>query len=209
MRRDVISNAITGRKQFLNLNVGNIYCAREPCIIQDIDVQEWISNSVDANGEHTINGITRINSPIFYNNIPVFGLVNNITFGTNRLLTKSDDQRIEGNVMLRTVSTDYKYIMTSIFQTLQVREINLVPVDHIFDVVVNNAELAHITINTSLVFNEILEVENLNLNNYKIFGIDLTQVNKEMNYSNRATTYEKKLGFLKYVTNDIVQSYKS
>lgn len=68
VRYSVPLNNITATKGFQSITVNELYC-QNGATLQDVNVAEWIRKSVLISGNYTIQGITVIENPIFFDNL--------------------------------------------------------------------------------------------------------------------------------------------
>lgn len=91
---------VTGHKSFVNVAARNM----NTNFINNVDLNDWFLNSVFLNKTNQIiQGKVTLVQPVFYEDIQVQGLVNNVFFSNQTILTKShEDQVITGNVFIKT-----------------------------------------------------------------------------------------------------------
>lgn len=116
LRNDVVHEynkdiaLVTGRKSFINVKTRNINTE----YINDVRLSNWFLNSVYLNKSFNqiIQGKVTLVQPVFFDDIQVQGLVNNIYFSNKTILTKSHEQQVlTGNVYIKT-----KFPVNSIFK---------------------------------------------------------------------------------------------
>lgn len=73
------TNMVTGRKYFQNLNVGNLKLDKQ-IKIQDVDILNWINNSVMTNTDYRITGEKTLNNAVFRGNVRYFILISSLFF---------------------------------------------------------------------------------------------------------------------------------
>lgn len=90
------SNIIRTAKFFESLTIGNFMCSYG-CLIDNVDLGDWMAKAVLLNHNYTIQGTTYLQNPII-DSVTAFGTVNNVTFNADQILLKSKRQRIYGDV---------------------------------------------------------------------------------------------------------------
>ncbi|XP_055917893.1 uncharacterized protein LOC129950099 [Eupeodes corollae] len=131
VRLDVSQNTITAPKQVESAKIKDLYCSPRSTV-NDVDLTEWIYNTVFVYENYTILGRTTVDSAIIYSNIEVFGTVNNMTFDEENLLLRDKDQVINGNVKIVTKFPKEKLILSNSIEELQADSINGININEFF-----------------------------------------------------------------------------
>lgn len=79
--------------------------------VNDIDVADWFENAIflNLNGEQVIEGKVELGQAVFYDDVQVFGTVNEINFNPETVLTKSGEgQVINGDLTIITMSPEVR-----------------------------------------------------------------------------------------------------
>ncbi|XP_055372814.1 homeobox-like protein HDP1 [Condylostylus longicornis] len=165
MRYDTMKLNMTGKKYFESLKIEKIYTDGDGAI-NSVNISNWIHNSVFIYDNFTIYGQTTIDKSIIYNNINVIGLVNGIKFTKEALLLKSNDQNIkETNLKIITKNFNKQEILSNTIKHLTTKNINGRNVEKLLKNI--NQNINNITIKSGdLVFENILNIENFNSNDY-------------------------------------------
>ncbi|XP_039440737.1 uncharacterized protein LOC120421572 [Culex pipiens pallens] len=212
LRRDILWQdatevVFTAPKQFDNLHVHNIICP-DPCLIQGVDINEWFANSVRKSRNHTIEGVTTVEAATFLGDIEVLGLVNNVTFDREHLLLKSVPQTIKGDLTLRTKFPELNLIYPSSIEELEVETINGKNFDEFMaNLARRNQET--LTVRTPVTLTRTLQAQNVDTGNNTIFGVNINQLLREVEYGDQLSKYESKLRSLDMVGQSLVETLHS
>lgn len=194
----------TAPKRFDSLRVHNLRCP-EPCIIQGVDVTEWMANSVRLNRNNTIEGVIHLEAGTVLGNIEVQGLVNNISFDREHLLLKSIPQTIDGDLYLRTKFPNENIIYPSSIEKLEVETING---NHFNTFMANmvRTDQTELVINNPVTFMQTVEAENVDTGDSSIFGVNINQLLQEVEYGDQLSKHESKLRSLHIVGQSLVET---
>ncbi|XP_055589316.1 uncharacterized protein LOC129741603 isoform X2 [Uranotaenia lowii] len=212
IHRDILLNNVphatfTGSKRFDNFRVRNLICPA-PCIIQGVDFNEWVANSVRLGQNHTIDGILYLESASVLGNVECSGLVNNITFNRDTLLLKSVPQIIEGDLYVNMKIPEQNLVYPASIESLQVDTIN----GKNFSEFVQNLALRDrgtLKIHTPVSFRQPLETQNLDLGNNSMYGVNINQLLQEVEYGDQLMQYESKLRNLNVVGQSLVETFNT
>ncbi|XP_055631057.1 uncharacterized protein LOC129771448 [Toxorhynchites rutilus septentrionalis] len=204
LRSDATEATFTGAKRIDNLRVRRLNCP-DPCIIQGVDFGEWFANAVRLDRHHTIEGVTYLESATVLGDIESLGPVNNITFNEQHLLLKSIPQTIDGDLYLRTKFPERNLIYPSSIENLEVETIN----GKDFNQFVENLarrDQATLIIDTPVTLTQPLDAENIDSGDNTIFGVNFTQLLKEVEYDDQLEEYQSKLRSLHTVGESVVEN---
>ena len=203
---------VTGHKIIDELQVRNIKCP-DVCVIHDVNVVEWFMNAIRNNRNHTIQGVTYLQNPIVYGNIKVLGYVNDSTFDANTFLLKSTDQVIKSDVTVQTKFPKKRKIYPSMFESLYLKSVNEINVNKFFDNVARYSDSRNspngIEINSKLKFKKPLVVQHLQSNENKLYGVNISQIQSEMDYGHKLNDFETNLQSLHFVGNALIEDLHS
>ncbi|XP_055679370.1 uncharacterized protein LOC129787669 [Lutzomyia longipalpis] len=208
MRYDVEYNNVTALKKLHRLMVESIQCEHD-CIIQDVNVKEWFAQAVFLIGNHTIHGTTTFKRAIFHTDITVHGLVNNITFNHDTVLTKDAEQTVEGNIYIDNRSRDRTKLHPLTIHQLQANNINERNVEDFLSnlATYNDYKTGQNFAKSLVVFEKPLTVEYLQCRG-SLFGINMTEMVPEMEMAQELSAMEKKLQEL-YENAKKIRHYRS
>lgn len=101
LRHSLPEQQITALKHFDDAIVENIVC-QNGGRLQDVNVGEWISRAVFADGNnYTIQGTVVLENATVFGDLRVFGHLNDRTVSPETILLRVGDQEIRGNVEIR------------------------------------------------------------------------------------------------------------
>lgn len=89
---------ITGRKSVENLVVGSVKMC-DKCLVDTFDLSNWASRSVLRKGNYTISG-GNFDTVSFQQPLSLAGSLNNVQIGRDHLLTLTDPQEINGQLLI-------------------------------------------------------------------------------------------------------------
>lgn len=198
------SAVITGHKEFLNFNANNV----DTAFVNGIYLSDWFEHSVFLNvaQEQIIQGRVTIIDAFFYNDINVQGLVNNMNFNRNTVLTKSDDnQIINGSLTIKSRSQSDGKISSLFIDQLELHDgINGKNINNLYD---NALKVGDTNINSNLlVFDNPLNVGHLQVGN-NIYDVNVQNFSQELDKSSKITNYQNNMEHLTSVANELMQSY--
>ncbi|GAB0097439.1 hypothetical protein DMENIID0001_130760 [Sergentomyia squamirostris] len=209
MRKDVEFNNVTGLKRLHHLVMQNLQCEGR-CIVQDVNINQWFADAVFLIGNHTIHDTVTLRAGIFHTDITVHGLVNNITFNPDTILTKDNDQIIEGNIYIDNRSKDKTRLHSLTFHKLDTVMVNDENVDDFLTNVATTKDYSIGTnfVETPVVFEKPLTVQNLQCPGH-LFGMNMSELTEEMELAQDLSTIEKKLTKLYEKTKNLVEHHAS
>uniref|UniRef100_A0A182PP15 Uncharacterized protein n=1 Tax=Anopheles epiroticus TaxID=199890 RepID=A0A182PP15_9DIPT len=187
LRNDVASGNFTASKRFTELHVESIVCA-PPCVLQDVDMDEWYANGLRLRGNQTIEGTLHIKNAIITGNLEVLGTVNGMRFDTKHLMLKSLPQHVNGTLRLITKFPKENKIYPLVFESLQVDAINGKDVEKFM----KNVALVDknpLTVNIPVTFAQALEADETVFEGDMMFGVNVTELLQR-------TSYRKDIGEL-------------
>lgn len=198
------SAVITGHKEFLNFNSKNV----DTVFVNGIHLSDWFEHSVFLNvaQEQIIQGRVTIVDAFFYNDINVQGLVNNMNFNRNTVLTKSDNnQIINGSLTIKSRSQNDGKISSLFIDQLQLLDgINGKNIKNLYD---NALKVGDTNINTNLlVFEHQLDVGHLQVGN-NIYDVNVKNFSQELDKSSKITNYQNNMEHLTKVADELIESY--
>lgn len=196
------SAMITGHKEFLNFNTNNV----DTVFVNGIHLSDWFEHSVFLNvaQEQIIQGRVTIIDAFFYNDINVQGLVNNMNFNRNTVLTKSDDNQIINGSLTISPQNDGK-ISSLFIDQLQLHDgINGKNINHLYD---NALKVGDTYINSNLLeFENQLIVGHLQVGN-NIYDVNVKNFSQELDKSSKITNYQNNMEHLTKVADELIGSY--
>ncbi|XP_036333642.1 uncharacterized protein LOC118744618 [Rhagoletis pomonella] len=105
-------------------------CPTRSSTINRVPVADWLQQAVYVHGNHTINGITTLDTVNMYNDLSVFGIVNNISnFGEQTLLLRNLHQTLHGDVHINNLFPKERRILVNNFENLRAKSVNGQTVD--------------------------------------------------------------------------------
>ncbi|XP_055704200.1 uncharacterized protein LOC129802424 isoform X2 [Phlebotomus papatasi] len=193
VRYDVDFNNVTGLKKCHYLVVEDLQC-EDTCIIQDVDVKKWFAQAVFLIGNHTIHGKITLKNSIFLTDIKVNGLVNNITFNHDTILTKNLEQTIEGNIYIDNRSRDKTKLHSLNFHKLQAETINGRNIEEFLENVAtqNDYKSGENLVETPVIFEKSLVAEHLQCQG-QLFGVNISEMDTELEMAQTLSFMENKL----------------
>lgn len=132
-------------------------------LINNVNMDHWIRNTVFQYENFTIMGETTIDILNAINDVKVMGNVNNISFNENNLLLANIPQTIKGNVMLGNSLTQRSRILPLNIENLQTNSVNNAPLD-VFLKNKANSLIPNANIASHLVFTQPLMVSEVHSN---------------------------------------------
>lgn len=137
----------------------------------------------------------------------VIGLVNNLTFTPENILLKSVRQDINGNVYISNKSMKDHRLLPLSFVNVQLDSINGKSLsDFYVNIVYKDVPVS--AINTRLEFNELLNVDNLQLQS-DFSGFNLNELITQVQLYQLVTNYNEHLEHMSVIGNAIVDELKS
>ncbi|XP_053685730.1 uncharacterized protein LOC128735261 [Sabethes cyaneus] len=212
LRKDILladapHATFTGSKQFENIHVRSLRC-EAPCIIQGVDFTEWFANAVRLTGNHTIEGVTYLDSPTITGEVESFGPVNNITFDEDHLLLKSIPQTIKGNLYVKTKFPEKNLIYPLTVENLEVKTING---KNFNEFVANLArtDQSPLTIKTPVTLTQPLEARSIETGNNTIFGVHINSLAQKLEFDEEVKRYESKLRYLDQIGQSLIDIFNA
>lgn len=116
-------NLINAPKSFDNLQLDSLIC-RGKCTIQNVQMVEWMKNSVNVDFNYTIQGQTTLYNAVITNGIVLFGELNGVPFNPNIILQKNGAQTINGNLYIGSSVSNIQNILPVSFDNVQIQYLN-------------------------------------------------------------------------------------
>ncbi|KAH8400751.1 hypothetical protein KR009_000744 [Drosophila setifemur] len=121
-----------------------------------VPLAQWINDAVYIYGNHSIAGVTRLESIHLYNDLGVKGAVNGISWQPENLLLRDQEQHAQGSLLVVNSLPQQKRILSNNVENLWVDSINGLPVN---DLLVNKAQnRPNLHVESQLVFTQPLTV---------------------------------------------------
>uniref|UniRef100_A0A182IQZ7 Uncharacterized protein n=1 Tax=Anopheles atroparvus TaxID=41427 RepID=A0A182IQZ7_ANOAO len=174
LRADVSVNNFTAIKRFRELHVETIICP-PPCVIQEVDMDEWYKNGLRLKGNQTIEGTLHIVDGVITGNVEVLGTVNGIRFDPDHLLLKTTPQSINGSLSLITKFPKENKIFPMVFESLHAKMINGKDVAR-FLTNAARRDTNPLIINNPVSFVSPMEAEETVLEGDMLFGVNITDL---------------------------------
>lgn len=155
-------NIINATKTFDSVEIESLNC-RGKCTIQNVQVDQWMRDSVHADFNYTIQGETTLYNPIISSGVNLYGDLNGHPFNPNNILQKSGTQKITGNVYIGTSDSDTQNILPVTFDNVQIEYLNSILVDEYLQNYISKALYGPNTIalHSNVQFNQPLVVNQL------------------------------------------------
>ncbi|XP_049294198.1 uncharacterized protein LOC125769507 [Anopheles funestus] len=204
LRLDVPVGNFTAPKRFRELHTESIVCA-PPCIIQDVDMDEWYANGLRLRGNQTIEGTLHIQDGIITGNLEVLGTVNGRQFDAEHLLLKSVPQNVNGTLRLVTKFPKENKIFPLVFESLSARAINEKDVEKFMNsIAVISQNPLNVNIPVTLI--EPLEAEETVLEGDMVYGVNVTQLLQSTSYHKDISELASQVRSLNSVNDRLAQS---
>nr|XP_040233615.2 uncharacterized protein LOC120956299 [Anopheles coluzzii] len=204
LRNDAPSGNFTAAKRFTQLHVESIVCA-PPCVIQDVDMDEWYANGLRLRGNQTIEGTLHIRNGIVTGNLEVLGTVNGMRFDAEHLMLKSLPQHVNGTLRLVTKFPKENKIYPLVFEALQANAINGKDVEQFL----KNVALAGqtpLTVNIPVTFVQPLEADETVFEGDMVFGVNVTQLLQSTSYRKDINELASQVRSLNSVNDKLAES---
>lgn len=204
LRNDAPSGNFTAAKRFTQLHVESIVCA-PPCVIQDVDMDEWYANGLRLRGNQTIEGTLHIRNGIVTGNLEVLGTVNGMQFDAEHLMLKSLPQHVNGTLRLVTKFPKENKIYPLVFEALQANAINGKDVEQFL----KNVALAGqnpLTVNIPVTFVQPLEADETVFEGDMVFGVNVTQLLQSTSYRKDINELASQVRSLNSVNDKLAES---
>lgn len=196
VRYDLAYNNVTGEKYIENLHVQNVICS--DCLIQDVDVSEWISNAVLVYGNYTIQGKITVENVTVFGGLTSFGPINGKNFDKDTIFLKDVEQTLASNVHIRNKHLIENRIVPVFFENLYVKDVNGHDFDEVLQKLVSREGKTKSVV-SKLELYEPLYVRHLHTNGHPVFGIALEKELKEYESYGDLSGYEKQFKVLENV----------
>lgn len=208
MRDDVLKATqldaeIRGRKTFQHILAGNINTQ----FLGGVDLHEWFTNSIQlySGDPQLIQGKVNLHKSTFFNDISVQNFVNNHEFNANTILTRSlHNQVIQGNLIIKT-KLPKAIVMSSFDQIFLANGINGVNFNGFFQ---DAFKLNDTEIESGISFLNPLVVQDLEMNGYNLYDVDMNKFLSELDASTDLRKYEENLASLDEVGRNLVASFQ-
>ncbi|XP_053679007.1 uncharacterized protein LOC128729376 [Anopheles nili] len=204
LRSDVAASNVTASKHFSELHVESIVCA-PPCIIQEVDMDEWYSNGLRLRGNQTLEGTLIIENGIITGNLIALGTVNGMRFDADNLMLKSVPQNVNGTLRLVTKFPNENKIFPLVFESLHAKTINGKDVDKFLNNVALNSQNPLI-INSPVTFIDLIETDDSLLEGDEIFGVNVTQLLQSTSYHNDVDALASQVRSLESVNDKLAEN---
>lgn len=187
-----LDNAVvTGAKRFRLVEADNVYTK----YVNEVNILDWYENAVKLNSaeEQIIVGHVDFGQPIFYNGIEVYGPVNNLTFNSETILTKSHEgQVINGDLMIQTMTP--QDVRTSFIERLFL--LYGINDKNVTDMFLNTLKPSDKRIESShVVFEKQIYVGSIEADK-SIYGVNIGDFLKNSESSNKLMRFQKNLEHL-------------
>ncbi|KFB50075.1 AGAP011897-PA-like protein [Anopheles sinensis] len=204
MRTDVSANNFTVTKRFRELHVESIVCP-PPCVIQEVDMDEWYKNGLRLKGNQTLEGTLRIVDGVITGNVEVLGTVNGVRYDVDHLLLKSVPQSVNGTMSLITKFPKENKIFPLVFESLHAQTINRKDVAKFLTNAARN-DKNPLTIRNSVTFVNPLEVEETLLEGDMLFGTNITHLILSTSYHTGVNELEAQVRSLNSVNEKLSEN---
>ncbi|CAG9797903.1 unnamed protein product [Chironomus riparius] len=195
---------VTGHKKFRSLEAHNVNTR----FINDIDVIDWIENSVKTNTteQQIINGhVTFKNTVYVTNNLQVHGTVNGIDIRPENILTKSGERQvISGDVTINNMPHETSGFKQIFIENLSLKDgINGRDWNEFHD----NAFTRDSPFIDSkqIIFENELKMESI-LTDNSIYGTDMKEFLKGSSTNNKLMKFKDNMEYLTQVGDDLMRS---
>lgn len=203
VRHDAQWNNITAKKIIQNLSAKNLNCPY-PCIVQGVDLVDWMSSSVSRDGDHTIQGHVIFEGPVTIHELYSDKPINNITFQKDMILSKTGEQVINGNIR---IINKYGNSGQFVIESLDAGEINSKSVNEFFLNLVLRGDQDKTTIDSKLNFIKPLTVGHLKCDG-KFYGTDLKSLTSEIDNTALLKQYETERDGYYKISERLYQTYQ-
>uniref|UniRef100_A0A182Q8K7 Uncharacterized protein n=1 Tax=Anopheles farauti TaxID=69004 RepID=A0A182Q8K7_9DIPT len=181
LRNDIPASNFSASKRFRELHVESIVCA-PPCVIQEVDMDEWYANGLRLRGNQTVEGTLRITNGVITSNLEVLGTVNGLHFDAEHLLLKSMPQTVNGTLRIITKFPKENKIFPLVFESLHAKAINGKDVEKFLSNVAL-VEQNPLTVNVPVTLAGPLEADETLVESDMIFGVNVTQLLQSTAYN--------------------------
>lgn len=135
--------------------INSLY-ATDSSHVADVPIAKWINEAAYIYGNHSISGVTRLESVSLYNDLRVNGPVNGILWQAENLLLREADQSSNGSLLVANNFPEQQRIYSNNVENLWVDDINRLPVN---ELLLNKAQnRPNLHVESQLIFTQPLSV---------------------------------------------------
>uniref|UniRef100_A0A182N2V7 VWFD domain-containing protein n=1 Tax=Anopheles dirus TaxID=7168 RepID=A0A182N2V7_9DIPT len=204
LRNDVTAGNFTASKRFRELHVESIVCA-PPCVIQEVDMDEWYANGLRLRGNQTVEGTLRIVNGVITSNLEVLGTVNGLHFDAEHLMLKSIPQTVNGTLRIVTKFPKENKIFPLVFESLHAHAINGKDVEKFLKNVAL-VEQNPLTVNIPVTFAGPLEADETLFESDMVFGVNVTQLLQRTAYTSGVKELASQVRSLNSVNDKLAEN---